>query len=471
MPALEQKLIDDLKGRLINYLESSGGYESVDFVDAGGSAAIFKVLRSSEVRAIKIFNPDLFSGASAASSKCRIEVQRRLIDHKCPSLIQTYFADESQGTAIVEMEFNEWPQLSKRLAEVPDDSIGRLMGQLVDAVRYLEAMNIVHRDIKPENIHVSDDFKLLKLLDLGVAREFDNSYDNDGAITDAGVERPFLATAQYSSPEYLFRLDEPTEKLWKGLNFYQVGAVLHDLIKKEPIFQHEILLGNRWLVARAVLTKHPSFSDSEPNRLSAEKALALRCLSKDIDTRLSLVGWDEFQFDKSEDPLAALKSKLSKGLGHLGELSKSTSTARLIYERKEYCTRIFERVRTELIAVCGTELPVTMATEYATCPATVTFIVCPEKSILVRVDCNVIWKAGIYEKSALIETGAIYLPNSAEIPQLKALTKPCLEIGIGGAEDETVTAIANSVAGLIGLTLTRIEAAGGELSALQGTSV
>lgn len=102
-----------------------------------------------------------------------------------------------------------------------------------------------------------------------------------------------------------------------SLNFYQVGAVLHDLIKKEALFQYEILLGNRWLVARAVLTKQPSFFEADTKRLSAEKALALRCLTKDLDTRMSLVGWDEFKFNKAEDSLTALKTKLSKGLGHL----------------------------------------------------------------------------------------------------------------------------------------------------------
>lgn len=471
MPTLEQKLIENLKERLVNHLESTGGYKSIDFIDAGGSAAIFKVQRGDGLRAVKIFNPDLFCGAPAAASKRRLDVQRRLIDHKCPSLIQTYFADESEGTAIVEMEFNDWPQLSKRLGKVPDGSIGRLMGKLVDAVKYLEGMNIVHRDIKPENIHVSADFQYLKLLDLGVAREFDNSDENDAAITDAGVGRPFLATAQYSSPEYLFRLDEPTDKLWKGLNIYQVGAVLHDLIKKEALFQHEILLQNRWLVARAVLTKQPSFSDTNMKRLSREKALALRCLTKDLDTRLSLVGWDEFQFNKVGDSLTDLKIKLSKGLGHLGEVSKSTFTARLAYERQEYCTRVFERVRTELISVCGTKLPVTMIADYASSPVNIAFTVSPEKSILVRIDCDVSWKSGVYEKSALMETGAMFLPNLSTARHPETTVKACLEMSIGAAEDETVAAIANKVAEMVGLALTRIEATGGDASTLQGTSV
>ena len=64
MPALEKKLIEDLKVRLVKHLESTGGYESIDFIDAGGSAAIFKIQRSDGLRAVKIFNPELFSGTA-----------------------------------------------------------------------------------------------------------------------------------------------------------------------------------------------------------------------------------------------------------------------------------------------------------------------------------------------------------------------------------------------------------------------
>ncbi|MBZ7492953.1 protein kinase domain-containing protein, partial [Klebsiella michiganensis] len=216
MPALEEVVINDIKTRLIKYLDSSGGYDEVEFLDAGGSAAVFKVTRGNNIRAIKIFDPKFFSGEGALAERRRLQVQRRLINHNCPSLVQTYHADEAEGTAIIDMEYLAWPQLAKVLDKIPDDDVIPLIGQLVLAVRYLESLNIVHRDIKPENIHVSDDFKRLKLLDLGVVRSFDNI--GEQGITDHGNIRPFLATAQYSSPEYLFRLDEPTEKLWRGLN-------------------------------------------------------------------------------------------------------------------------------------------------------------------------------------------------------------------------------------------------------------
>lgn len=247
MPALDQKTVDDLTERLERYLSTTGGADEIQFLASGGSAAVFRVTRHGGTSAVKAFDPALFSGPGGAADRRRLDVQRRLIGHSCPSLVQTYRIDEAEGTAFIEMEFVDWPQLAKRLQEVPDEAIVPLIGQLVDAVRYLEGLNIVHRDIKPENIHVSPDFMSLKLLDLGVAREFDSPDESEAAITDTGGRRPFLATAQYSSPDYLFRLDEPTAKLWRGLNFYQVGAVLHDLIKKEALFQHEVAIGNAWL--------------------------------------------------------------------------------------------------------------------------------------------------------------------------------------------------------------------------------
>ncbi|MFY3456321.1 protein kinase domain-containing protein [Achromobacter xylosoxidans] len=466
MPALDGELVQDLERRLKSYLESSGGFEELEFLDAGGSAAVYMVRRADSRRAVKVFDPALFSGTSAAASKRRLGVQRRLIGHSCQNLIQTYFAAEAQGTAFIEMEFVEWPQLTKCLTAVPDNAVATLIGQLVDAVRYLESLNIVHRDIKPENIHVSPDFRQLILLDLGVAREFDQQEENDGAVTDTGARRPFLATAQYSSPEYLFRLDEPTEKLWKGLNFYQVGAVLHDLIKKEPLFQHEVSLGNRWLVARAVLAKSPAFSDVDPNRLSVEKSVALRCLSKDIDTRLALVGWEDFQFEKSDSHLSSLKSRLSKGIQNLGRISLETSAERLNFERSTFLKRVFERVRTELLEACGNQLPLTMTADWVNPRSDIVFQLTPNKSIGLVIVCRAEWKADLYERHANLMLGAQFIaPDIMELAYDVDFC-PAFEAAIGGSEDETVSAVSNELARLIELALSRIETAEGGVEVL-----
>jgi eukaryotic-like serine/threonine-protein kinase len=110
-----------------------------------------------------------------------------------------------------------------------------LIGHLVNAVRFLDSKEIVHRDIKPENILMNSSFDKLKLIDLGVAREMYGD-DDAGDATDHGGKRPFIATAQYSSPEYLFRLEAPSPQLWSALTLYQLGGALHDMVMRRPLF-------------------------------------------------------------------------------------------------------------------------------------------------------------------------------------------------------------------------------------------
>jgi serine/threonine-protein kinase len=471
MPALDQKTIDDLTDRLWRFLTATGGADEVQFLDAGGSAAVFRVRRGADVRAVKGFDPALFDGPGGAADRRRLEVQRRLVGHACPSLIQTYRVDESEGTAFIEMEFIDWPQLARRLPDVPDDAIVPLIGQLVDAVRFLEGLNIVHRDIKPENIHVSSDFKNLKLLDLGVAREFESSHENDAAVTDSGIRRPFLATAQYSSPDYLFRLDEPTAKLWRGLNFYQVGAVLHDLIKKEALFQHEIGLGNRWLVARAVLTKQPSFADAALNRLPALKALAVRCLTKDLDTRLALVGWEDFLLEGATDPLAALRGRLSKGLASLGGQAGETTAARLAFERSDYLRRLAERVRAELIGICGTSLPLMMRLPAPGEPLELKFLFSPNRSVSIECIANFKWHEEMFERNANVNVGAYILCTGEHDVPSSIEFKPVAVVAIQANDDEAVVQLATEIARRVGIGLDRIEAAGEAISSLHATSL
>lgn len=183
MPALADSIVADLTERLCRYLKSSGAYGETVYLASGGSAAVFSVATPQGRRAFKAFNPEFFCGPAGPAERKRLEVQRKLIDHTCPSLIQTFRVDEAEGTAFVEMEFIDWPQLTAALNDIPDDAVVGLFTQLVAAVRFLDAMGIVHRDIKPENIHVSPDFTSLKLLDLGVAREIEQGDAQDVAIT------------------------------------------------------------------------------------------------------------------------------------------------------------------------------------------------------------------------------------------------------------------------------------------------
>ncbi len=457
MPELEQKVVSDLTERLGAYLKDIGGYGSPRYLTAGGSAAVFRVDSDQGPRAFKAFNPELFSGPRGDADRRRLDVQRRLIGHACESLIQTYRVDEGHGTAFMEMEFVPWPQLNETLATVPDEAVVPLFTQLVAAVKFLEDKNTVHRDIKPENIHVSPDFVSLKLLDLGVARELEHADGEDASATDHGNLRPFLATAQYSSPEYLFRLDEPSPKLWKGLNFYQLGAVLHDLIMKDPIFQQEMKLGNRWLVARAVLTKTPSFVDGNPARLANLKALSARCLAKDLDVRLRLVGWEDFILEGTKDPLTALRARLGKGKLNAGGQSTAAAKTRLEFDRSEFVRRFTDMVRSELLPSCGASLPLSVKPSAPGEHPHAKFLLAVDKNTTIDCVVRFDWQEQLYERTAhILLSGRILCVGHDEVAGQSTLELVATAT-IGESEGEPAAMTAGAIAKAAATALDRIE--------------
>lgn len=348
MPSLDSSLLSQLQNIANRYVLEKYGHSRAEYIDSGGSAAVYKINTPNGFRALKVCNPSLLNGDMGNAEKNRVSLQQRLIGNKSEFIVETY-AIEISDTCIIEMEFLSWPSLKAVLKNIPDENIHSLISQLVQAIKQLEMLGLVHRDVKPENILISPDFSKLKLIDFGVIRDI-SSYDDNLDLTDHGVKKPFLATAQYSSPEYLFRLIEPSQNLWKGLTIYQVGAVLHDLLTKTPIFQDEIESGNRFVLAMAVLRKRPSLEAATNPELNQLKQLARNCLTKNLDIRLALIDWDDFEF--SED--TALK-RLRKQLNQRKQLSDIIGNEAIVTQRELSLKRyhilqaLFESIRTSLI--------------------------------------------------------------------------------------------------------------------------
>nr|WP_264301524.1 protein kinase [Stenotrophomonas maltophilia] len=444
---MSTEVCQDIEQRLERHIALREGYHSIAYVAAGGSAAPYSVITPEGKRAIKGYDPKFLTGSIANSTRRRLDLQRSLIGHSCEQLVTVYAVDESEGTAFVEMEFVEWPRLKDVVANVPDSSVSLLIQQLVSAVTYLEKLEIVHRDIKPENIHVSSDFLKLSLLDLGVARRIGNDGGDSGQGTDHGDTRPFISTAQYSSPEYLFRLDEPSPALWKALNVYQVGAVLHDLINKRPLFQDEVDKGNRWLLARAVLEKTPSFPDSDPTRLARQKALAARCLAKDGNVRLQIASWSDFNLDAPADGVSALQARLTKVKSSAGATSLAAAKRRLEFERQEFMKRLCDAARLELIANGNRQIRVNMHPLSDRCSDVYIYEITCTSGPSIACNVSFTWNTGILASSSTVALEATLRPvkKPEALPRRILLT----EAKIGASEEITVNIIANKIAELI----------------------
>jgi len=271
----------------------SRNWELTDFLGAGATAATFEIKTADGLRALKIYAPSFLKGKRGEQVRRRFElVVEHLKAHNCPHLIQVYEGGEVKKTLYMLMQRAPGQCLAKVLKLVPPGNIRTIVHQIATAAKFLEEeKGLCHRDIKSDNIVISNDFANAVLLDLGVVRWL----DEEGVGTDHEGQLPFVATAQYSSPEYMFRLSPPGLNLWRGLTFYQLGGLIHDLVMKERLFQDVVQRSseNRYLIAYAVATQIPSITHdgSVPIDLVL---LAQRALEKDAARRLASVEWSDF---------------------------------------------------------------------------------------------------------------------------------------------------------------------------------
>lgn len=289
---------------------------------SGGSASVFLLQRGSTQTALKVYDPKFLDEKNGPAEMRRIELQRKLVGNGCPTLIDVVDIAIEEGSCFIEMEYVDWPTLKEVISEAPADHVEILFDQLISAVQYLNNQGLVHRDIKPENILVDPEFGHLKLIDFGVMREVSTEEDALDA-TDHGLRRPFIASAQYSSPEYLFRLKEPSEEMWRALTIYQIGGVLHDLVMRKPLFDDVVRSENKFALAMAVLTQVPDFSKVSDS-LKSLAVVASNCLVKDPNLRLALVD------------LECIKPVTGRGAERLRQVSDRRKALRNAVDAKEH---------------------------------------------------------------------------------------------------------------------------------------
>lgn len=266
------------------------GWAIDSLIDYGKSAAVFKAVGDGpeKLAALKIFDDELIQRYGDETQLKRIDRELGLIGTLHPNMVQIFgggFHAESKNHYII-MEHLDGPSLEKCLAKVLDTNIPSLIEQLVSACEFLEAGGFAHRDIKPANIVLLEDMSRLVLLDFGVLKPI-----GEASLTDVNGQRLFVGTLQYSSPEFLLRDEEDSEEGWHALAMYQVGAVLHDLIMRRPIFDE--FVNPYAALVNAVQHEKPNVaSEAVPSYLVDACRMAL---VKDPKKRVALINWDAFR--------------------------------------------------------------------------------------------------------------------------------------------------------------------------------
>ncbi len=284
-----KRIAGELQGKEV------GGWTVLDYINNGKSALVVKASRKGEDAALKIFDPDLVERFGRDTQLGRIEREKSLIGKLHPNLIEIKDGGACAKTdyLFVAMAYLPHKNLSQILAHVPRDRIFPIISQIAQAAKFLEDMELAHRDIKPENIEISDDFGHATLMDLGVIKPV-----NLSELTDQDDEKLFVGTLQYSSPELLYREEEHSLQGWRAVTFYQLGAVLYDMIMRKPLFKEYCHPFAR--LVDAVREARPEIFAEDIG--SDFILLAQSCLVKEPNTRLSHVKWEHFLEPPAKKP-------------------------------------------------------------------------------------------------------------------------------------------------------------------------
>lgn len=293
-----EMLRDSLQGVVV------GGWLINGFHGNGKSAVVLPAQKDGVIGAIKIFHPELVERYGKEAQLERINREKSLIGASHENLVKILDGGECADTGylFVVMESLPYGNLHDRLLTIPIDSIRRIISQVASAARFLEDRGLAHRDIKPENIAISNDFSRAVLLDLGVLLPVGASN-----LTDVD-QRLFIGTLRYSSPEFLLREEEGTTEGWRAITFYQIGAVMHDLLMKRVLFDEFSEPFSR--LVEAVKVEVPKIHSEDTRCVS----LASRCLIKNPATRLELVSWADFiDVEKAEaSSILAAKERIKQ---------------------------------------------------------------------------------------------------------------------------------------------------------------
>ncbi len=136
-------------------------------------------------------------------------------------------APAAQRVAYIAMEFVDGRELRgcfERGERFSLPQIGRMMGEILDALDHAHAQGVVHRDIKPANLILLPDGRV-KIADFGIARIGASELTQTGAV---------LGTPSYMSPEQF--TSQPVDG---RSDLFSCGVILYQLLTGEKPFTGE----------------------------------------------------------------------------------------------------------------------------------------------------------------------------------------------------------------------------------------
>ncbi|WP_395687777.1 serine/threonine-protein kinase [Caenimonas koreensis] len=132
-----------------------------------------------------------------------------------------------ERVAFIAMEFIKGRELKDHLEKggrFPLKEVGRIMGEMLDALDHAHSLGVVHRDMKPANVILLENGRV-KVADFGIARVEQSDLTQTGTI---------MGTPSYMSPEQF--MGHPVDG---RSDLFSCGVILYQLLTGEKPFTGE----------------------------------------------------------------------------------------------------------------------------------------------------------------------------------------------------------------------------------------
>ena len=248
----------------------SNKYEVVEEIGRGGMGIVCRVchLELDAMFALKMLLPELSADKELVK---RFHHEARIMAKlQHPNIVRVFDIDRDGDKYYFVMEYVSGRNLAEILKDkgpLPMEEVLRVSTQVGQALAHAHEFKppVIHRDIKPSNIMIEAGSGRVVLTDFGIAKLADQDRTR---YTRTGIA---IGTIRYCAPEQLQGipdLDARADIYALGLVMYEmctgqrffngmtdeaiIGRLLYDPKENQPVFEDNIPLYFRRIVARAI---------------------------------------------------------------------------------------------------------------------------------------------------------------------------------------------------------------------------
>jgi serine/threonine protein kinase len=246
-------------------------YDILEEIGRGGMGIVYKAQQQSRQRvvALKVIRKERLSHPEVVR-RFRREVQAAArLSH--PNIVLVYDSDEEGDTHFLAMEYVPGITLQRLVEQhgrLPVPQACAYVRQAALGLQHAHEQALVHRDIKPANLMVTavDPGQpgalayrgaVLKILDMGVARLYQLSGNQEELITTLTQDGAVLGTPDYIAPEQLENAHDADIRA----DLYSLGCTFHFLLTGQVPFPGGTLIQKldkqRWATAAPVEQLRP----------------------------------------------------------------------------------------------------------------------------------------------------------------------------------------------------------------------